>query len=281
MLIPSGSEFKGIGGYHPSVPQLVCTNCSPGLQPRQEELVAAYAQSNTATTHEARSRLHVPFSDSLGKECKNAADIIGNFFRDDYGANKDRSIPVAILQKARGLAIMTIVKIGFVVAGKVGTGLVLGRLPDGSWSAPSAIATLGIAGGFQIGGELVEVMIILGSEGAVEVFHKPQVNLGAGLDIAVGPYGRSAEAAAAVSAGGLSGNYSYSESKGLYLGMSLQGSVISARNDLNRKFYGRDLQPREILTGVVAPPPAAQPLYDAIEQAMQQVEQHKRRATGS
>lgn len=80
-------------------------------------------------------------------------------------------------------------------------------------------------------------MLCRGSPGAVKVFHKSQLNIGAGLDLAVGPYGRSAEAVASASASGLNANYSYSQSKGLYAGISLQGAVIKTRKDLNTKFY--------------------------------------------
>ncbi|KAE9341021.1 hypothetical protein PF008_g10830 [Phytophthora fragariae] len=275
LLVPPGKQIDGAKNYDPSVPQRVCIQCAPQLHPLQDELVATYAQSQTDNIHVARGRLHVPFSSSLNKECCNAADIIGNFFRNDWGASADRAIPVAFLQKAHGLAVMTVLKAGFLVSGKIGTGLVVAKLPDGSWSAPSAIGTFGLSGGFELGGELVEVMIILGSEGAVKVFHKPQVNLGAGLDVAVGPYGRSAQAAAAASTSGLNANYSYSQSKGLYAGISLQGAIVAARSDLNRKFYGRDLQPSELLSGFVEQPAAARPLYEAIDNAMRGIEDHK------
>ncbi len=84
-----------------------------------------------------------PYSSNLEKECRNAADIIGNFFRPEWGAANDRSIPVAFLEKACGIAIMTIVKAGFLITGKIGTGLVIAKLPNGEWSAPSAIGTAG------------------------------------------------------------------------------------------------------------------------------------------
>ncbi|KAH7464959.1 hypothetical protein PRIC1_014101 [Phytophthora ramorum] len=275
LLVPPGKQIDGAKNYDPSLPQRVCIQCAPQLHPLQDELVATYAQSQTDNIHEARGRLHIPFSSSLNKECCNAADIIGNFFRNDWGASADRSIPVAFLQKAHGLAIMTVLKAGFLVSGKIGTGLVVAKLPDGSWSAPSAIGTFGLSGGFELGGELVEVMIILGSEGAVKVFHKPQVNLGAGLDVAVGPYGRSAQAAAAASTSGLNANYSYSQSKGLFAGISLQGAILAARSDLNRKFYGRDLQASDLLSGFIEQPAAARPLYEAIDNAMRGIEDHK------
>jgi SH3 domain-containing YSC84-like protein 1 len=269
-------QVEGAKGYDPSLPQRVCIQCAPQLHQYQDELVAKFAKANEDNAYTAQGRLiHVPFSNSLFKECQNAADIIGNFFRDDWGAAADRSIPVAFLQKAHGIAVLSIIKAGFLVTGQIGTGLVVAKLPDGSWSAPSAIGLFGLSGGFEIGGELIELMVILGSEGAVKVFHKPQANIGAGLDLAVGPYGRSAEAAAAVSASGLNANYSYSHSKGLFAGISLQGKIIAARGDLNRKFYGRDLQPSEILSGHVAAPNAARPLYEAIQHAMEGADIHR------
>jgi len=109
----------------------------------------------------------------------------------------------------------------------------------------------------------------------VRVFHKPQVNLGAGLDLAVGPYGRAAQAAAAVGAGGLNANYSYSQTKGFYAGISLQGTVIATRNDVNTKFYGREISPADILSGDIGQPNAARPLYEAIQHAMEGVVQHR------
>ncbi|ETP51731.1 hypothetical protein F442_03160 [Phytophthora nicotianae P10297] len=276
LLIPEGDQIEGARGYDPSIPQRACLHCAPALRPLQEELVARYAKANAETApHEAKSRLHVPFSPSLEKECTNAADIIGNFFRNDSGASGDRAIPISMLENAHGLAIMTIVKAGFLIVGKVGTGIVISRLGDGSWSAPSAIGTVGLGGGFEIGGEIVEVMIILGSPAAVQVFYSPQVNLGAGLDVAVGPYGRSAAAAAAISSTGLNGNYSYSISKGLYAGISLQGSVIATRSDLNRKFYGQDLEASALLSGAVGQPVAAKPLYEALDRATHGIQEHK------
>jgi len=275
LLIPPGEEITAAKGYDPSVPQRVCISCAPKLHDLQERLGQQYGACNESNPHEARSRLHIPYSSSLAKECRNAADVLSNFFGNSNASSKDRSIPVAFLEKAHGLAIMTIVKAGFLITGKIGTGLVLGKLPDGSWSAPSAIRTAGLGGGLEIGGEIVEVMIILGSPGAVKVFHNAQLNIGAGLDLAVGPYGRSAEAAASASKAGLNANYSYSHAKGLYAGISLQGTVITTRKDVNTKFYSKQIDAKSILTGEVGRPKAAEPLYKAIEAAMRGVAQHR------
>lgn len=278
MLIPPGKEIHLAKKYDPSIPQRVCLECSPILHPLQDELCDQYGKYQRENPHDAKSRVHVPYSSSLEKECRNAADIVGNFFSGKWGADTDQSIPIAFLEKAHGLALMSIVRAGFLVSGKVGTGLVIAKLPNGHWSAPSAIGTAGLSTGFEIGGELIELMIVLGSARAVKVFHKAQLNVGAGLDLTVGPYGRSAEAAAAASASGLNHNYSYSHTKGLYAGISLHGSVIATRRDVNEKFYGRnDLSVETILSGDVACPRAAEPLYDALARVMSGVRDHRAR----
>ena len=74
---------------------------------------------------------------------------------------KDQSITEATLSNAKGLAFITIAKGGFIVAGRGGTGLVVARLEDGSWSAPSAIGSMGISWGLQIGGDCCDFIIVL------------------------------------------------------------------------------------------------------------------------
>lgn len=275
MLIPPEQVVKDAKNYDPSHPQRVCTICAPLLHSFQEGMISQYANCHKENPHQSKARLHLPYSKSLEQECRNAADIIGNFFRPDFGANNDRSIPVAFLKGAHGLAFLTVIKAGFLISAKAGTGIVIAKLPDGSWSAPSAIGTAGLSGGFEVGGEIVEFMIILGSAGAVKVFHRTQVSIGGGLSVAVGPYGRDASAQAAASRGGINANYSYSHSRGLFVGVSLEGAVVTCRSDVNNNFYGKQHTPEEILNGTVPRPRAAQCLYDAIGDAMAGVMHHE------
>ncbi|KAK1930800.1 SH3 domain-containing protein [Phytophthora citrophthora] len=113
----------------------------------------------------------------------------------------------------------------------------------------------------------------MGSKNAVKVFHRTQVNVGGGLSVAVGPYGRDALAQAAASRGGFNANYSYSHSRGLFAGISLHGAVITTRTEMNSNFYGQKLTPEEILSGAIPHPRAAQCLYVAIDQAMEGIAQ--------
>lgn len=143
--------------------------------------------------------------------------------------------------------------------------MVVARLSDGSWSAPSAIGTGGAGFGGQIGFELTDFVFILNDSAAVRTFSQAgSLTLGGNVSIAAGPVGRNAEAAGAASLKGVAGIFSYSKTKGLFAGVSLEGSAIIERRDANEKLYGRRFTATELLTGAVRPPPAAQPLMNIL-----------------
>ncbi|KAF0695417.1 Aste57867_13766 [Aphanomyces stellatus] len=269
MLIPPGHAHETAKGYDPAVPQRVCTLCTPMLQPLQARLETIYAKCHKEQEPEPTKKSwfkSLPMKQTIEDECETAAAMLRQFF---LTPAIDKQIPVALLERAHGLAFLTVVKAGLLVTAKMGSGIVVTKLPNDTWSAPSAIGTAGLGGGLEGGGELVQILLILGSAAAVSVFYQTQVTLGAGLDVAVGPYGRSAHAAVSKSGGGLGVNYSYSHSRGLFAGISLHGAVVNCRADANRAFYGRLVTPTEILTGAVAPPRAAHDLYQAIHDAIQ------------
>ena len=135
------------------------------------------------------------------------------------------------------------------------------RLADGSWSAPSAIATAGAGFGGQVGFELTDFVFILNDYNAVRTFSQVgSLTLGGNVSIAAGPVGRNAEAAGAASLKGVAGVFSYSKTKGLFAGVSLEGSVLIERRDANEKLYNSRVTARQLLEGGVRPPPAADPL---------------------
>lgn len=165
----------------------------------------------------------------------------------------------------QGLAILTVIKAGFLGSARFGSGLVVARLPDGSWSAPSAIATGGAGFGGQIGFELTDFVFILNDASAVRTFSTAgSLTLGGNVSLAAGPVGRNAEAAGAASLKGVAGIFSYSKTKGLFAGVSLEGSAIIERKDANTKLYGRPISARELLNGAERPPPAAAPLLNIL-----------------
>lgn len=165
----------------------------------------------------------------------------------------------------QGLAILTVIKAGFLGSARFGSGLVVARLPDGSWSAPSAIATGGAGFGGQIGFELTDFVFILNDASAVKTFSQAgSLTLGGNVSIAAGPVGRNAEAAGAASLRSVAGIFSYSKTKGLFAGVSLEGSAIIERKDANTKLYGRPISAKELLNGAERPPPQASPLFNVL-----------------
>ena len=173
----------------------------------------------------------------------------------------EEGIPKAVLRDAKGIAILTVLKAGFVISGEGGEGLVVSRLGKTSWSGPSAIGTGGAGFGFQVGAAVSEFVIILNTDDAVKAFSRGgNVSIGGDITAAIGPVGRNLGAdvlpVAAV--------YTYSRSQGLFAGVSLQGSVIATRDDANTEYYGREVTPDEILSGKVRPPKSAAALEKAL-----------------
>lgn len=172
----------------------------------------------------------------------------------------EQAIPTAVLREAKGLAILTVTKAGFIVTGRGGTGIVVARTDKG-WSGPSAIGTGGVGFGFQAGAQVSELVIILNTPEAVNAFAKGgNVTLGGSLSVAAGPVGRDAEAALALGAA----TYTYSRSQGLFAGISLEGTVIATRDEANAEYYGKPVEANDILAGKVEPPASAQQLRTAL-----------------
>ncbi|KAH7069640.1 hypothetical protein FB567DRAFT_220809 [Paraphoma chrysanthemicola] len=205
--------------------------------------------------------LNNPLPSSMRSECRKTGKILASFVDPRQAFGPDKIIPPSVLANAKGLAILTVFKAGFLGTARFGSGVVVARLADGSWSAPTAIGTVGGGFGGQIGFELTDFVFILNDAAAVRTFAQAgSLTLGGNVSIAAGPVGRNAEAAGAASLKGVAGIFSYSKTKGLFAGVSLEGSGIIERRDANEKLYGRRWTARELLSGQVPPPPAAEPL---------------------
>jgi lipid-binding SYLF domain-containing protein len=189
--------------------------------------------------------------DAMQTDVDQAAAIIERF-----EAIPEKGIPPAVMRAARGVAILTVTKAGFVGSARGGTGVLVARTEKG-WSSPSAIGTGGLGVGFQAGVEITEFVIVLNTPAAVEAFAKQgNVTLGGNLSVAAGPVGRSAEAGVALQ----SAMYSYSRSQGLFAGVSLEGTGIGTRDNANAAYYGKPVTAGEILSGRVQPPAGASKL---------------------
>ncbi|KAI0264696.1 hypothetical protein BC834DRAFT_882169 [Gloeopeniophorella convolvens] len=211
-------------------------------------------------------KLGNPLPQPLPKECTKASRIFKSFV--DSGNNGlDGVIPRSVLEGARGFAIFTIFKAGFLFSARGGGGVVIARLDDGSWSAPSAIGLAGLGVGGQAGAEMTDFLIVLNSRSAVSSFMAAgSLTLGGNMSLAVGPLGRNGEASGTLSTSGkVAAMYSYSKTRGLFGGVSVEGSVIVERQDANATAYRSNVSAKQILSGSITPPDWAQPLISTLE----------------
>ncbi|XP_064783115.1 SH3 domain-containing YSC84-like protein 1 [Oncorhynchus masou masou] len=205
-----------------------------------------------------------PIPSNMKSEAKKAAKILREFTEISNRTGPDKLIPANILAKCQGLAIITVIKAGFMITARGGSGIVIARLADGRWSAPSAIGIAGLGGGFEIGVEVSDLVVILMQRRAVDSFSKGgNLTLGGNCTVAVGPMGRNVEADVALRS--TAAVFTYCKSRGLFAGVSLEGSCLIERKDTNRKFYSQDIRASAILNGDVEPPPEADDLYCVLE----------------
>jgi len=172
----------------------------------------------------------------------------------------EKAIPREVLRQSKGLAIMSVVKAGFIFSAKGGQGVVIARTPRG-WSGPSFIATGGGGWGLQAGAQVTDFVIVLNNDAAVRAFSRGgNVTIGIDLSAAAGPVGRTAAGAVMPTAA----VYTYSRSKGLFVGVSLEGAVIGTQRQSNFNYYEKLVRADSILSGVTNPPPGAAALRGAL-----------------
>ena len=178
----------------------------------------------------------------------------------DFRQMPEKGIPRDVLRRSKGLAIMTVIKAGLIFSAKGGQGVVVARTGRG-WSGPSFIATGGAGWGLQIGAQVTDFVIVLNNDSAVQAFARGgNVTIGADVSAAAGPVGRTASGAVTPTAA----VYTYSKSKGLFAGVSLEGAVIGTQRQSNFRYYGRPVRADEILAGLETPPAGAADLRRAL-----------------
>lgn len=147
LLIPTTKLIQHPNGTDDNrAPLRTCSHCARSLHHVQEDLRKLLAKAHAETIVERLSPeryLNRPFSSSLQSEIKKATHTLWNFTSDNIVEGRDR-IPKELLMGAKGLAFLTVAKAGFCFTGRLGTGLVIARLADGTWSAPSAIMMSGM-----------------------------------------------------------------------------------------------------------------------------------------
>ncbi|OBR06560.1 LAS seventeen-binding protein [Colletotrichum higginsianum IMI 349063] len=199
-------------------------------------------------------------------------------------------IPSKVINKAVGLAVFTTARVGFNFSGATGSGVLIARLPDGSWSPPSGIQVHALGAGFMIGIDIYDCVCVINSREALAAFMSTRVSLGPDVAVVAGPYGaggvldvgasfggknpedkKTAEQADAgrpvddgklrpdeknkrrSSSSSIKPVFSYVKSRGFYAGIQVDGTVVTERKDANAAFYGQKVTVDQIVRGQVPP----------------------------
>lgn len=158
----------------------------------------------------------------------------------------ENGIPDELMEKAKAIAVFPdVVKGAFGIGGRYGKGLVSQRQANGRWSTPAFIQIGGGSVGFQIGLQSTDLVLVFTNDEGVRSLLSGKITLGADASVAAGPVGRHASAATDIKLN--SAIYSYSRSKGLFAGVSLDGAVVTMDDSANRKVYAKDVSGEDIL----------------------------------
>jgi len=174
----------------------------------------------------------------------------------------DQGIPSNLLESAKCIAIIPgDKKFAFVFGGSYGRGIATCRTEHG-WSAPMFVAIDGGSAGYQIGGSSTDIVMLFMNDHALQSLMSDKFKLGADASVAAGPVGRNATAATDLKLN--AEILSYSRSKGIFAGVSLDGAVMQADKSGDKAMYGDDVNRHEILDGKVAVPASARALVEEL-----------------
>ncbi|KAF3856966.1 hypothetical protein F7725_008825, partial [Dissostichus mawsoni] len=223
---------------------VTCVVSGTEAEVKRGEARAAHLSTGEEKTEERKERggkqqrMNNPIPSNLKSEAKKAAKILRDFTEiSNRTGLTDRLIP------AEGLAIISVIKAGFMITARGGSGIVIARLGDrrvGPGDHPES------------------------APGRGRVHEGGEPDAGGNCTVAVGPIGRNVEAD--VSIRSPAAVFTYCRSRGLFAGISLEGSGLIERKDTNRKFYGREIRASAILNGDVEPPPECYDLYHILDE---------------
>jgi len=177
-------------------------------------------------------------------------------------ASPDKGVPLDLIKKAQCIVIVpSLKKAAFVVGGEQGKGFISCRT-KGGWSAPAAMQMEAGSVGFQIGGSETELVMLVMNQKGMDRLLSDKFTLGGDASVAAGPVGRSTTAKTDVAM--TAEILSWSRSRGVFAGASLQGATLRGDADVNKELYEKPLTNREVLTGSVPAPAQAAKLMAAI-----------------
>ncbi|KAK7231797.1 hypothetical protein SO694_00089070 [Aureococcus anophagefferens] len=260
-------QWEGGCGFSTRDPQRVCGQCRLELEPHQQKWIEQNCNANRtnaldlndSTTRYLNSPLRFTLGGEAGYALKNLTDGVNVWDRDlEYFDQQ--------LQGADGLLFLTVAKVAFISGIRVGTGrgrkrerhsqlqrllsrpfsartgLVVARLPDGSWSAPCAVGSSGFTFGAVVGAEITDMITAVDAQALAELYDAQTTKLtfGGEASFAFGPLGRTATGEAMVATDASTATATaYSQSRGFYGGVTVDASHLRVRDDVNLKFYGK------------------------------------------
>jgi SH3 domain-containing YSC84-like protein 1 len=183
-------------------------------------------------------------------------------------ATPDKGIPEEVLSNAKCILVVPdLIKGGFIFGGKHGRGIASCRTADG-WSAPAFVSVGGGSWGLQIGVEGVDLVMLVMNDQGFQHLLSSKFQLSGEGSVAAGPVGRHASAGTDWKMN--TEVLTYSRSKGVFAGLTLEGAVVEQDNDSTRAIYGKHMTFRNILSGRVSTPRSAEAFVKAVSQAGQQ-----------
>jgi lipid-binding SYLF domain-containing protein len=224
-------------------------------------LLVVFAFANPVVSQQSKKSADVKKS-TEAERATEAADVLTQIMN-----IPENAIPDELMARAHGIAVIPhVVKGAFGLGGQWGKGLMSQRREDGSWSPPAYIEIGGGSFGLQIGVQATDVVLVFTAEDGIKGLLKGKVKLGADASATAGPVGRKAEVGADVLL--RSGIFAYSRSKGLFAGISLDGSVVSIDDSANSKVYGKEVAGEQILLGKgVRSNATVEPFLNALQKA--------------
>ena len=202
---------------------------------RNLTLSLAFAAAAAVVTHSA----------AQSDESKRVAEAT-TVMSEMMGAD-DKGIPKSIMDKAEGVAVFPgLIKAGLGIGGQRGHGILSARdAKSGTWSSPAFLTITGGSVGAQIGVQSIDLILIVNNQRGLEQLVKNQFKVGAGASLAAGPVGRDAAAATDVQM--RAQILSYSRSRGLFAGVTLEGATFHQDRDANERFYGTAYRTSQII----------------------------------
>ena len=160
--------------------------------------------------------------------------------------DKDMQAINGLLPRSKGaIVIPSLLKAAFILGAEGGSGVLVGRAADGSWSAPAFVTMGSGSAGLQIGAQDAEVLFVIMTQKGLDQVIKSEFKLGAEASIAAGPVGMGVAAATTLAVG--ADMYSYARTRGAFVGGSFAGSVIASRDSWNANYYGKPASARDIV----------------------------------